>query len=55
MAKYNLNLRDDQAEIDRELEADTIADAVEQVQEEADDWVSEGMWSFRNERHLRLA
>ena len=44
MATYNLNLRDDQCDIDREIEADTIADAIGQVQEEAEDWVSEGEW-----------
>ena len=44
MTTYNLNLRDDQCGIDREIEADTIADAVDQVRSEADDWVSDGEW-----------
>ena len=44
MAKYSLNLRDDQCDIDREIDADSIADAVGQVRGEADDWVSEGEW-----------
>ena len=44
MSTYKLNLRDDQADIDRAIDADTIADAVGQVRDEADDWVSDGEW-----------
>lgn len=44
MATYNLNLRDDQCDDEREIDADSIADAVDQVRDEAEDWVSDGEW-----------
>jgi hypothetical protein len=44
MTTYNLSMRDDQSEEDRDIEADNIADAVAQVRGEAEDWCSDGEW-----------
>jgi len=44
METYYLNLRDGQCDEDREIEADTIEQAVASIDDEADDWCSDGEW-----------